>query len=341
MPKNKQGFDTELLERNRRFREEDNKDKKLRDEMTLDDILRSISPSTEYEDTDDGTPNPSEYTYDQFGTPRRREYNLKTLLRKLSPEDRDKVINEGEKYEYDSGLPDNGRTPSSEENVMDMEGGTSWQDTPEGKYKKLKDFLSSKESGGDYDIANKPRNFRLTKPTSLTSRTIGDILNSQNKKDIFAAGKYQVTPNNLKYLLNKGVIDKSDIYDEQTQEEIADALIKTKRSDIDDYLIGKEDDIHTASKSAAKEWASLPVTEKTRGFKRPVERGESYYAGGKFDRAHHSPEELEDILKEAREEAQGYLAKGMYHAGTPDWLKEKRNDEEERRIWNIMKGLDE
>lgn len=52
----------------------------------------------------------------------------------------------------------------------------------------------------------------------------------------------------------------------------------------------------TFAKALAQEWASFPVLADTKGQKRKVKRGQSYYAGDGVNKALVSPEKVEQVL---------------------------------------------
>jgi murein DD-endopeptidase MepM/ murein hydrolase activator NlpD len=88
---------------------------------------------------------------------------------------------------------------------------------------------------GIYGSGNSQSKRLLNKP--LTSMTVSEIMDRQNKNKnysgpnsvgIFAAGRYQIIPDTLKDMVNKGIISKSDIFNEQTQDKAGLYLIKTR-----------------------------------------------------------------------------------------------------------------
>jgi hypothetical protein len=145
--------------------------------------------------------------------------------------------------------------------------------------KHLLDFIAKYESRGDYNIvwggiAQKHR------PGPLVKMTVGQVLNWQDSIDPLymseAAGRYQIMEDTLRELVSQGYADKSDLYDQGTQDRLAIALLK--RRGLDSYLAGRI----TAEKFAnliAREWASMPVVS-------GPNKGRSYYAGDGLNKSH-------------------------------------------------------
>jgi muramidase (phage lysozyme) len=135
---------------------------------------------------------------------------------------------------------------------------------------------------------------KLGKP--LTEHTISEIMEMQSKvksdrdNSIFAAGKFQIIPETMKYLVKNLDLDGTEVFSEELQDKLGQSLIELKRPKVDAYLKGESDDIDAAAKGLSKEWASLPNPE----------TGNSYY--GKGNKAQHSIEDVYKSLKESREE---------------------------------------
>jgi hypothetical protein len=145
--------------------------------------------------------------------------------------------------------------------------------------KHLLNFIAKYESRGDYNvvwggIAQKHR------PGPLVKMTVGQVLNWQDSIDPLymseAAGRYQIMEDTLRELVSQGYADKSDLYDQGTQDRLAIALLK--RRGLDSYLAGRI----TAEKFAnfiTREWASMPVVS-------GPNKGRSYYAGDGLNKSH-------------------------------------------------------
>ena len=59
----------------------------------------------------------------------------------------------------------------------------------------------------------------------LTQMTVGEVMAAQAKKEFVAAGKYQIIPPTLKYLVDKKIVSKDDKFNKETQDKLATALI--------------------------------------------------------------------------------------------------------------------
>ena len=84
-----------------------------------------------------------------------------------------------------------------------------------------------------------------------------------NGCEIFAAGKWQIIPRTMKSAFQRGIFQKTDIFDAATQEKLGDYLLLTKRSRLAAYLngdnAGSEQDLINAVNEAGWEWASAPI----------------------------------------------------------------------------------
>jgi hypothetical protein len=128
---------------------------------------------------------------------------------------------------------------------------------------------------------------------NLTEMTFREILEFQNKpggsKDkLFAAGKYQLIPVTMRYIVDKMSIPLDSIFSPENQESIGLGLIKFKRPIAWNYLIGKNNNEDAALLALAQEWASLPDPR----------TGKSFYGGA--NRAGHTVEKVRQHIKEAR-----------------------------------------
>lgn len=118
----------------------------------------------------------------------------------------------------------------------------------------LKTSFAQGESGGNYNrLVDTPTH---PKEINLTEMSIGDVLayqkgmlNAGNKSS--AAGKYQIVSKTLKSLVDEGVVTKDDLYNEKTQEKLADALLE--RRGLSDYLDGNIS-LNKFMKNLGEEW---------------------------------------------------------------------------------------
>lgn len=146
--------------------------------------------------------------------------------------------------------------------------------------KPLLDFIAKYESRGLYNIVWGGIKKIHHPPRSLTTMTVGEVLDWQDSIDSLymseAAGRYQIMEDTLRELVSQGHVKKSDKFDEGTQDRLATALLK--RRGLDSYLSGKI----TAEKFAnfiAREWASMPLVD-------GPNVGKSYYAGDGLNKSH-------------------------------------------------------
>ena len=97
------------------------------------------------------------------------------------------------------------------------------------------------------------------------ARTTGTYSDGKdiNGCEIFAAGKWQIIPRTMKSAFQRGIFQKTDIFDAATQEKLGDYLLLTKRSRLAAYLngdnAGSEQDLINAVNEAGWEWASAPI----------------------------------------------------------------------------------
>ena len=102
-----------------------------------------------------------------------------------------------------------------------------------------------------------------------------------------AVGRYQIIRSTLRGLVNQGVIDLQDTFDQTTQNKAGMALLRGRG--LDSYISG---DMTPASfaRSLSMEWAALPAGS----------HGQSYYAGVGNNQAHVSWDAMMTLLNGAR-----------------------------------------
>ncbi|UWQ29088.1 hypothetical protein [Leisingera sp. M523] len=140
------------------------------------------------------------------------------------------------------------------------------------------------------------------RPTeALTSMTVAKVLAWQDSIDARypseAAGAYQVMEDTLRGLVDAGQIDPDAIFNEATQDYVAELLMK--RRGLSKFVTG-EISTEEFADNLAREWASFPVVRDQQGAKRYVERGQSYYAGDGLNKAHADPDEFLSIVERIR-----------------------------------------
>ena len=129
---------------------------------------------------------------------------------------------------------------------------------------------------------------------NLTDMTFREVLEFQNKpggsKDkLFAAGKYQLIPVTMKYIVEQMKIPLETRFSPENQESIGLGLIKYKRPIAWNYLTGKHNNEDAALLALAQEWASLPDPR----------TGKSYYGGA--NRSGHTVEKVREYIRAARQ----------------------------------------
>ena len=138
-------------------------------------------------------------------------------------------------------------------------------------YTNLLSTIAEGESLGNYNAYfNNPNNSSL----KLTEMTISDVLAWQENyvaagNASSAVGRYQIIQPTLKGLVRELGIDQSQVFNEQTQDRMAIALIE-RRGSLD--FINEKISAEQFAANLAKEWAALPAIHGDR----PTE---SFYSG--------------------------------------------------------------
>lgn len=160
-------------------------------------------------------------------------------------------------------------------------------------------FIGSIEAPEGYDTIYGNNQDNLPKP--LTEMTLDEILAAQagwsKRFGSSAAGRYQFMRATLKGLMGEKGVPGTAKLKPDLQDMLAFHLLV--RRGYDKWVAGSITDIQFG-KLLAQEWASFPVLERTAGAHRGVDRGETYYAGDKLNKALVKPERIEALLAEAR-----------------------------------------
>ena len=100
-------------------------------------------------------------------------------------------------------------------------------------HKKALDIIAGPESGGDYNAMNngqagdRPGGSKKWLGKNLTDMTIGEVKDFQNnKKTLWAAGRYQFVPGSLPTAQKGAGLKDSDMFDEANQDLMGIALLK-------------------------------------------------------------------------------------------------------------------
>lgn len=136
---------------------------------------------------------------------------------------------------------------------------------------------------------------KLAKP--ITSMTLGEIQAAQvgwtKSFKSSATGAYQFMRATLGELIEELKLPKSALFTPDLQDTLGYHLLK--RRGYNDFVSGKMSRTEFG-KRLAQEWASFPVLADTKGDKRAVTRGQSYYAGDGLNKALVKPEKVELVL---------------------------------------------
>ena len=182
-------------------------------------------------------------------------------------------------------------------------------------------------SAGGYDAANAGGTNKAFKAgdKNLTGMTIGDVQAAQAKGEIFAAGRYQITPDTLNEAVQNLNLKTADKFDESMQDRIfKEYLTGAKRPDIQKFLSGDPAaDVDVAVLALAKEFASVGVPAATKRLASKgitsldLQAGDSYYKGVGQNPAIGSitPEEARAALKQTRDQPK--MALGGVVKSTP------------------------
>jgi muramidase (phage lysozyme) len=178
----------------------------------------------------------------------------------------------------------------------------------------LLDFIRVTEVGrGDrasYDVIYGHNQHKLSRP--ITSITLDDVEAQQaswsRRFGSSAAGAYQFmkntldAPKTLRDIEGEMGLSGKERFTPDLQDRMAYHLLK--RRGYAKFIAGQIS-IAQFGKNLAQEWASFPVLAATRGAKRQVRRGQSYYSGDGLNKALVKPEKVEAVLRQVLEAARG------------------------------------
>lgn len=135
-----------------------------------------------------------------------------------------------------------------------------------------------------YDTIYSHAEGKLSKP--ITAMTVNELQGHQpgftKAFGSSASGAYQFMYATLKDLKAKCALSGSEIFNPDLQDDLGFELLR--RRGYEPWITGKTS-TDTLMVGLAKEWASFPVPSRMRGAHRTVERGETYYAGDKLNKA--------------------------------------------------------
>lgn len=159
----------------------------------------------------------------------------------------------------------------------------------------LLDFIASKEAPQGYGTVYGNNQARLAKP--LTSMTLAEVIaagSSWTKSfGSSACGRYQFMKATLEGLRDELGLTGREVFDPDFQDRLGYHLLK--RRGYAAFMAGTLDAVGFGLR-IAQEWASFPVLAPTKGQKRKVARGQSYYAGDGLNKALVSAADVETAL---------------------------------------------
>lgn len=147
-------------------------------------------------------------------------------------------------------------------------------------------------------------------PIDLTQMSIEEVMRRQSlpksdSQSMFAVGKYQWIPRTMRETVAGLDIDPSETLSASMQEHMfANYLIREKRPQIHDYIVGKEHaSLHSAQKAACLEWASVEDPDT------PGHVFSKYESSG--NRMHTRASDVATVLNEMRNEYKANIERGL------------------------------
>jgi muramidase (phage lysozyme) len=162
---------------------------------------------------------------------------------------------------------------------------------------KLLDFIASFEAPQGYDTVF--GNNQKFLPQKLTSMTLDEVLAAQvhwtQRFGSSAAGRYQLMRNTLLGLKSEMGLSGALLFDAGLQDSLGLRLLKRRGYE---QFVARILPLNSFGLNLAKEWASLPVLQAVQGQRRPVMRGQSFYADDGLNRSLVAPERVEAMLNQ-------------------------------------------
>lgn len=167
----------------------------------------------------------------------------------------------------------------------------------------LLDFTRLIETGktdrSSYDVIYGHNEGKISK--KVTSMTIDELIAIQptftKRFKSSAAGGYQFMRNTLRNLKTELRLRGTQIMDPDLQDRLGYHL--AIRRGYNEFIAGKISRTEFGRR-LAQEWASFPVLAPTKGASRALQRGETFYAGDKLNKALVTPERMEAILDKVK-----------------------------------------
>jgi len=188
------------------------------------------------------------------------------------------------------------------------------------KYPKLAALISSGEGGlnsvNKGNAGDTPGGAKSIFGKNLTEMTVGEILQAQSQKRVFAVGMYQFIPDTLRGAVNYTKIPLDTLFDARTQNKLFDYLIDVKRPEIGAYINGRSNDRRTALQQLAREFAAVGLEYAEAGRV----RGQSRYAGIGQNAASISPVKAGSTLDSMRSSRQSNRVQTTGSASDPQTI---------------------
>lgn len=163
----------------------------------------------------------------------------------------------------------------------------------------LLNLIAEKEAPAGYGTLFGNNQNKLPKP--LIQMTVAEVIAAgpgwTARFGSSACGRYQFVNTTLKGLRNSENLAGTELFAPTLQDRLGFALLDHRG--YESFVTG------TMTRTAfglglAKEWASFPVLETCQGAHRPVQRGETFYAGDNLNKALITPEKVEAALDAIR-----------------------------------------
>ena len=158
------------------------------------------------------------------------------------------------------------------------------------------DLIAKHEGAGSYNIVYGGAAVPLTQMTIREVRQYQDLMLRSGSRSS-AVGRYQFIKSTFAQVVREMGISESTKFNEATQD--AMAYHQLKKRGYQKFIDGQIT-LERFMLSLSQEWASFPVPYRTKGAKRYVNAGETYYAGDGLNKALVSPYEVSSVLQQSR-----------------------------------------
>jgi muramidase (phage lysozyme) len=190
------------------------------------------------------------------------------------------------------------------------------------------ELIAGAESKGRYDIVYGGKILEgITEQTIVeAAKRAGDRGDGKN----YAVGKYQFITL-VDQAKAAGLDPTKDKFSPANQDKIAIHLIEQKRKVSKDLA---KNNPNEAALRLAKEWAGLPVLAPTKGAKRNITRGQSYYEGDEINKATITPEKVEaafqKLQKGGRPDGKKIKSQNKFHKNLFKKIEQRKENQKKR-----------